>query len=769
MTATTSTKNKNMFAVRFSNDLKDSSRLFWVSVFLNVLGLPMGVIAVLVESYNQQHQIYTNGSAAFIMIAVIALILYIAMGIVIALFHFRYLYTKSIVDMNYSLPLNNKQRFSADYLSGLFVYFVPLVVGILLALVVYGIGSQFVHVIEEISVMIPHMFISGFIVVIGMLMLYTLAVLAITFCGSTFEAIFSVTAVNGIIPAVIACVWLTIVRNNGFGLIDTAVFHGNPMFGTSPIGSAMFFGKYLEDGFVQRNIYDSISVYTPEYYHSLYIRWLAMALIFTVIYLCIAFVIYSRRKAEDVAKPYISKAFFYGIMSAALFCILSLMLAVDGNPLAAVIVVAIFWFIMEVITRRGFKKFWTAIVSFGITVAASFGFIGLCKATNGFGAVNKIPSANSISCVNIENNDYYSRNYFGSDITFSDKEVIDSVIALHKDIVDHYNNRNNYEYKPVSGTSQIIDQTSIKISYCTKSGSTIERYYQIPSYMISDLMLKKMTCEENAEYRSERMLVSIANTKTDYPVSNKSDALKYMKNAQLLVEDKVYSDNKYYNITKDEAVELSEAYKKDLMEITEDDLKNSEFLGYVSGAFVLSSFRNTLAVLDKMNVEFIDFNAKNMFDRYSVSNVEILDEPGIVTYEKYFYNDPHSSGYFIDYGRYYYEEDNYRSENSVDSMCSMNSVQIGTRGGYLYRLYDTDEFKELMKIATPIIIGEKPIAVINYNTFGTILYVPDRPGNREIFDKAVESLDLIPEEELAQYNNYYGYDSYGNPMPQKVY
>ncbi len=287
--------------------------------------------------------------------------------------------------------------------------------------------------------------------------------------------------------------------------------------------------------------------------------------------------------------------------------------------------------------------------------------------------------------------------------------------------------------------------------------------------MISDLMLKKMTCEENAEYRSEQMLLSIANAKTDYPVSNKSDALKYMKNAQLLVEDKVYSDSKYYNITKDEAVELTEAYKKDLMEITEDDLKNSEFLGYVSNSFVLSSFRNTLAVLDKMNVEFIDFNAKNMFDRYSVSNVEILDEPGIVTYEKYFYNDPHSSGYFIDYGRYYYEEDNYRSENSVDSMCSMSSGQIGTRGGYLYRLYDTDEFKELMKIATPIIIGEKPIAVINYNNFGTILYVPDRPGNREIFDKAVESLDLIPEEELAQYNNYYGYDSYGNPMPQKVY
>lgn len=762
MTATTSTKTKNMFAVRFRNDLKENSKLFLVSVFFNLLGLPLLAIAALMESeylnrISNLDYYYNNDAETFAMISAVALILYIGMGIVIALTNFRYLYSKSIVDMNYSLPLNNKQRFCADYFSGLVIYFIPLIIGIILGLLIYGIGSQFIAVNEEIKHAIPHFFKSGFIVVIGMLMMYTLSVLAITFCGSTFEAIFSVAAVNGIIPAVIACVWVTIVNSGGFGLIDTSVFHSNVMFGTSPIGTAIFFFKYLENGLIRRTYYGSISVYSPEHYQSMYIRWLAAALIFTAVFFYIAYLIYKKRKAEDVAKPYISKFFFYLIMSLALFCGLSLLLSSDGNPVAAVIVGALFWFVMEVITRRGFKKFWTAFVGFGITVAASFGIIALCNATDGFGIPKKVPSANSIAFVTIENSDYYYKSNFTYDLTFTDKDVIEATIALHKNIINYdYNNNehtinNNISQNDERLGNTINDQTSLRFTYCTKSGSIIERYYRVPSFMLSEMTTKKITSDEYANYSSEQLFLTIANSNTTYNnyYFSIDEAMQKMENGYLYISDKIFSNTKSQLISKENAVRLTDAYKKDLMEMTEDDLKNSEFLGYISDNMVLASFRNTLGVLDELGIKINDINIPQLFEGHSISSIHVISDPRIIA----FFDQRDKNNRFI---RNNYMYDYTEIKYEVDSMCSIDLFNYGTSGGYLYRLNDNESVNELMRIATPVIIGEKPLAALYFDNLGSnnVLYIPNREGYHEILDKALDSMDIIPEEELYEQNDY---------------
>ena len=119
MTATTSAASKNFFGKRFVTDLLENKKVLIINALLELLGLPVVSILAIVACYidkleEQDTNFYVDLFVIivpFICVAVGAIVLSILLGFVVALFHFNYLYRKSIVDMHYSLPLSNTQRF----------------------------------------------------------------------------------------------------------------------------------------------------------------------------------------------------------------------------------------------------------------------------------------------------------------------------------------------------------------------------------------------------------------------------------------------------------------------------------------------------------------------------------------------------------------------------------------------------------------------------------------------------------------------------------
>ena len=221
MTAATSTTIDSFFGRRFKSKVADNSKLTITHSVLCILGLPLLCTIAMILTYMDVNKIkYEDDTLAlFAVISVCAIVISVLMGIIIALSSFRYLYNKSLVDMNHSLPLTTKQRFFADYLSGLSVYMIPMICSVVLGLIVVGIGYMVIGTDEtNIFNLVPAAIKAGCIVLVGMILLYTLSVMAVTFCGSLFEAVFSVFTLNAIIPGVIACLGIAVSLAEPFGM-----------------------------------------------------------------------------------------------------------------------------------------------------------------------------------------------------------------------------------------------------------------------------------------------------------------------------------------------------------------------------------------------------------------------------------------------------------------------------------------------------------------------------------------------------------------------
>ena len=248
MTAATTSENKknSFFSVRFRSKFSEDMKLFITNLVFQLLCLPVFAGILIWEIYQDNNNLHDRASSIpFVVIAVIALFLSTGMGLVIPMINFRYLYNKSLVDMNYSLPLNNRQRFFADYLSGLTAYIAPFLIGAVISVIELLIGSCFVD-IGDITPYIPSVIQVGSIIIVGLIMLYTIAVFAISFAGSTFEALFGIVAVNIMIPLFIFLTWSNIVEAAHFGLTSKSVETNFTLFTTSPIGVFVFIIAFLE-------------------------------------------------------------------------------------------------------------------------------------------------------------------------------------------------------------------------------------------------------------------------------------------------------------------------------------------------------------------------------------------------------------------------------------------------------------------------------------------------------------------------------------------
>ena len=711
MTATTSSKKTSYFGKRYKNNFRQNKRAFIIHIIMELLGLPLLAVVGLIAAYLDELDVpYENvapiysGCSAFLIVGIICIAISLFLGMTIALNHFNYLYKKSITDMNYALPLSGTQRFFADYLSGFTMYLAPAVGGILLAIAILGIGTPIVG--EEIMAEFWENFNLVlrfiFIVLVAMILFYTLSVLSITFCGNTFEAIFSIIAFNVLIPATVACVWVALCQSYPYGIDEGGIFYKNIFTSTSPVGAASFFVMYA---------FDLSYSETQSFATLLFAKWIIISLIVSAIYLASAYLLYRHRKAEDVSKPYVYKTAFYGIMTMSVFCILSLFFTLDGFLAAGILLCAIGWFIMEVITRRGFRKFWQAGLGFAAAVISVVILCNVFTATKGFGMAKNVPSAASVESVTLYCGDL-------SELVIRDRKVIEETVKLHEELVDRHFNQENYSYNTVNNPDSYRTYNSeISINYSTYTGSTITRNYILPSGMLGELTKAILLSDEYAKQVYNGMFTYQYNRINGLYGENE----KYEPVSIEYIDKTSEYQNKNVEKTDLDAIRL--AYYNDLSAMTEDDLLNAKFYGTITDGimadegFVLETFENTIAILEELGFKVGDVSP---------------NAPISITFEKYptFYSDAKAI-FEADYSEvndYYY----YSDTNEKTIVDSITSVHYAYHDEGMYT-YSNEIAIDLLNRSTKIVLGEKPIAAIIANR--QCYYILDRGDNKELLEK----------------------------------
>ena len=727
MTATTSSKSPSFFGKRYKNNFRENKRSFIVHLIMSILGLPVLAVVAIIAIYNEtqyynlkaiSEEVYNSisaGCGAFAVVGVLCFIISLFLGITMALTNFKYLYKKSITDMNYALPLSGTQRFFADYLSGCIMYIAPIFGAILLSIAILGIGTPIVPEINEFWKNFDFVLKVIFIVLIAIVQFYTLTVLAIVFCGNTFESIFSIFAFNVLIPASIACVWVALCQSYAYGIDQSAIFYNNIFTSTSPIGAISFF-------FI---VADSID-YTDSFNAFLYTKWIIITLVVTALYLIAAYLLYRHRKAEDVSKPYVYKSAFYAIMTMGTFCILSLFINFGGFLAAGIVLCGIVWFIMEVITRRGFKKFWQAGLGFGAAVISVIVLCSLFSSTKGFGMAKKVPSTASVESIAIRDDitDH-------SKMVFRDKKVIEEAVKLHEELVDRHFNQEEYTYNTVNFDKYYYRNTvddSIYLQYSTYTGSTISREYDVPSNMSAELKKAILLSDDYAKQICKEMFRYEIDYYDEYDDATTVDFLDKSGDYQSKKTDKL------------SFISIRDAYKKDLMNMTEDDLLNAKYCGRISDHyFVLETFDNTISILESLGINCGDITREEMPNNIVISRSPVFYSAA----ESIFTNDYTQNEYY-----YYYDPSG--SYTILDSISGMDIFYEEMTEFVSV----SDTVIELINRSTPMVWGEMPIAVFDIQ--GQNFYLLDRGDNKELLD----SLEVLKWQVTNDYNDYdnYGWD-----------
>lgn len=732
---------KSFFGRRFFSKINENRKGLIVHSVLELLGLPVvSLIAVIVFYLDNNYINYEyDVPEMFLVIAVISLIISILLGAYFALSTFSYLYRKSLADMNYALPLDSKQRFFADYLAGLTVYFVPVICAVLLSFIIFGIGCLITD-LSEVATMIPLFLKAGFIVLVGMLMYYTISVLAITFCGSIFESILSVLLINGIIPATIICTSFIIYSADGYGGTDDSILEKLGFLATSPGGAAAFFFSY----FVYRDIGAFLS--------SLYVKWMIAALLVSAVFLIAAYLLYKHRKAEDISKPYVYKSYFYVMMGAAVFCILSLFFAAEINIFGGILICAIGWFIMEVIRRRGFKRFWTAAIGFAAAVAVTFAIKGISDATEGFGVYKYVPSDSGVEAVTLHISGYHLMLGY-DELSFKDKDVIKAVTELHKEAIDRHDNYDSYEYNIVDYDPEARhDQISTYIKYMMKSGSSVTRYYNMNSGMAGELFKSILLSDEYAQLSADMIAYSVVDRYYYYGGRRYrwSELGDLDKGCVLNVYSSLKLGETRIRLSQNDAREFFEGFEEDMKNMTAEDLERGKVYCYISDKWVLDSFTNTIDFLKEHGYTAPEKAWDQGIGFYSEVNFEI-NAPVKYSFTPWYCFKSDKNVYSYSWGKYM---EKIALADKISSVGAYAQYYDTRRSIDLSRI--DGNMEEFLSRLTPFVFSEMPLAEVSIND--TMFYLPDENDNAQLLEMVMSSIDSFLVEDTEQ--NYYYDDEY---------
>ncbi len=680
MTATYSPKS-----LPFRNALRvvnQNKKMTIVTCILYALGIPLSVLSAMLELFFESHRkdsdlmkVLDSMNLEFYMaIGMVFLGVAVFMGMFAAINSFTELHKKSKVDMLYALPLTGRQRFFSDYLGGCLVYIVPYVISVLLGwLAMLGIApfvnwdgtmsyDSFGEFMGEIG---KTYFLASFGLLLLMLLYYTLSTFVTVCCGTLFECIYTNILLNCLVPGTVALVIGIICSEVSLDFEYTWQIVGY----MSPIGGlfylAMLLTGELDTGYEMiSNSYEfRAAQFTMHQMLPSYIRWAIVIVLVTAALLVLSWQLYIRRKSESVGKPFVYILVYYVMLTLVTVSILCIMEARVYGPV--ILFAAIVYFIMEVIRKRGFKKFWLSVITYIATVGVSVGAFLLIVNTDCFGRTKYVPSPLTVSSVKVEfNTDGYNIRYA---LEYTDRDVISAVTGLHRDIVSNNTNGErsadrleqdmakdrwaqlcfdpyNYSnYSPYSTNipiysnnydnnytdaiydskeplgddfySSYVDTTSVEFTYYTLTGNTIHRSYQVTPDEYQKLCNIVQGTKLYAEASGTGMEARLKNNLGSYD-SGEERTVPY----NFRMEVKSCSANRgtvptSVSVTANGGAQtvhqLAEAYRTDLENMTAEDFCTADYDCMIYDMPVYTCCTNTMAVL--RNAGFKGFTTEERF------------------------------------------------------------------------------------------------------------------------------------------------------------
>lgn len=749
MTATVSTKSEKRVSPALHNwrqNVMGDKKLFIILSVLHLIAAPAVILAMIISVYSNNFEV-----DSYIGIGAITTALAGFLGIFPAVDSFSCLHNKSVVDMKLSLPMTAKQRFFSNYFSGLFTYIAPFLGAQVISLIFMGYGFIFMEgktfyheytdsegelirtpfVCDYFSYAAPILFKLILCGILAMLMLYTVTVLITVCCGSKFESIAYTILINVLIPLTVVCVTLSIF-DNLYG-IDPEIPMYKVISYTSVAGAVFVAADWSlgQEFFYRAEAWLNYGV------------WALVYLLIIIAIGALAFFLYRKRRAEQVSKPFVFKLAYYITITCAMFCLVALLITDSTLGLIpSIIITAVVYMIFEVVTNRGFKRIWLSILKYAVTFLAAFGVVVIGNSTDGFGAVSRIPSADSVTSVEVDgfamsgsygifdymgtwyvniynmeiNEDVYFEDRFAP-MVFTEKENIGIILDTHKAMIDFYDKYKSDDF--IEGKHKdLIEYASstsgIKIRYNLKGGGSLERSYNYYNRDVMDILSRLDVTEEYKSQTAEKYRKYIAQIPEIYEYEMENDkelpdvSPIYGENERtydVFVSSWLFSGESGVSIEslcrRGFYEQLADAYAKDIMAITEENYYHSDLHNVwhvvltgdmrLASAYltVPESFENTVELL-----EFFDFDLKRIEDasdediRRTLINAASMGNVGIFTADEWrsvrsYYGNPFVS--FDEDPNEFYVYD--FGEDMFDLVRGSLPMNIGEENGYIISIY----------------------------------------------------------------------------------
>ncbi len=630
----------SFFRISLKEKLKN--KRFWtILVITNLLSGPLFVLN------NYYFESYSS-----ILISILASLVVGVSGIVIPLNFFDYLYQKTKIDDVLKLPLTRKELFFSDYLSGLILYVLPMIGQFLISMTLLLLRTTKVvnYLLRDNVIMndsfqrvLRIAFFTYLFLLVGLIFLYTLTVLVLSCVGNTFEAITASLYINLLIPGVIYSIGY-LVLNRLFGISFRTLFQQLIYF-TSPGGVLGYLYTHLNT-----LLYSTTGLWT-----------LFLALIMTVGILLLSYRNFVHRKAESVGTGFVNRIFYYFIMTSLTFLLAAFFYQLNINFITSISLLAFIFLTFEVITNRGFQKFYHSIVRFAIISAIAGCTIFVVDKTEGFGIVYRTTDISNINSVTIRYHGVLDpgTNY-DAPITLKDQENIKAVLAFHRRVLDDY-----IESDKTNTNTAMIKvpiQSAIESKYPEASvpEAIPEEYYYtyLPAYDIEITFDVKNGVDYTRAYRvsfDQRMLLASIDLSDEY-----IDQLLglYSNQDKIMITDVFDYSGIRYPMSKEKITELYQCLAKDMKNLTmEQYLTPNKPTRYILGEIpILESYTETLAFLENNYVNLNILTTELIYNRTLTESNFAITAPMTNGNQLYYY------GYY--------------SDSSIDSPRYANSEQI---------------------------------------------------------------------------------------------
>lgn len=515
------------FTSLFKNIFKRSYGITLLYTALCFVGCPL--ILMLVKASRIMADVDDSFKTAFIIGTALLSGLAILFSLVLSSKLFGYMHNKSAVDVYHALPVKRSRLFLVNYLVGILLLLLPLLLNFLIALIFYS-GPFDASFWSSYFTMLGQFFLSA-------VEIFTFCVFFHVTCGTGFGAcLYNILLNIGYLGSVV----IISISVSSFLPGYSGDLPAFTLFLLSPMGR-IFLGAIFP-------LLESSSLF-PFY------EWLIHLGLTLAIFL-LSFFLYKKRKSESAGDSFAFSIpkFIVRLIVTTGVALFFAFIFFQINPTAfqiffgVLIGGALAHVILELIFSKGLGSLVKSIPAFLVFIALfTMGYIFI--ATGWFGFDTRIPKPEEVASVTLfaYGGDYYDNgNYLYDEIdyenyiwgesdeikqsnfVFAEQENIQNGIALHQMAVDALAGKK--PYVPTSSfdvyNDEMENMVSIALNYTLKNGKTMVRRYQVKSTSATTEIFRKLAdSKENRLYLLGLVGYNHPPFRYDIRVSNTSEKL----------------------------------------------------------------------------------------------------------------------------------------------------------------------------------------------------------------------------------------------------